>query len=103
MLTSNNHKISNKREGLGYGLFSIFAGIVLTVFILNFFFQIVPTKELQGLPVLIAPIVSLFGTIIGVIGKSKKANFSMVGIIMNCILLVFSLFYWILGTLVWRP
>lgn len=80
---------------------SIFIPTILSIFIINFFFQIVPMEKIQGLPVLIsfyvAPIGLVMATSTYILDRDKL---SLVGIIFNAVLFLFPTVYHFAGTLI---
>lgn len=72
--------------------------------ILNWFFQITPFQKLEGLPLLLTPLISTVGLIFAIIAFIKESNrIIKLGIITNCILFFLPWIYWYLGTLILGP
>ena len=86
------------------GVFSVCIALIVLLLILNWFFKITPFQKLQGMPILVAPFISIFGVILGIIALKKSPNIiSKSGFIGNAFLIVSSLLYWIVGVLVFGP
>lgn len=100
MLVSTTRKTLSKKTP--YGAISIGIASTLFLFVLNFFIQIVDTPKMQGLPVLISPVVSLAGFTFGFIGFNKNKNIvTLLGIICNTILFIFPFAYWFIATILY--
>ncbi|MGO1368838.1 MAG: hypothetical protein ACTHVE_05580 [Senegalia sp. (in: firmicutes)] len=77
---------------------------VMTVFILNWYFQITPYQKYQGLPLMITPITSIIGIILANISLKNSSNkLARWSIVFNAILFFLPFIYWILGTLILGP
>lgn len=72
------------------GIISILIPSVLLLFILNFFWGLVPIDKIQGLPVIMPLILCPIGAIIGFISyKDKRDKVSLIGIVLNVIMFLF--------------
>lgn len=79
---------------------SLSISLINYLLILNWFFSITPFQKLEGMPLLIAPLIGLFGLCLGSISYKKYPNnLAKLSIICNTILLILPFLYWTLGTL----
>lgn len=98
------HGTSVKGNGRIIGILSICLPLVILLLILNWFFGITPYQNLQGLPLLIAPFISLIGFALGYMSFRKSTNnLAKWGMVINVILFVSPFLYWTVGTLVFGP
>ena len=82
------------------GVISLSMSLVVYLLILNWFFRITPYQKLQGMPLLIAPLIGLIGLFLGFISLNKyHNNLAKWWLISNTILLILPFLYWTLGTL----
>lgn len=85
------------------GVMSILTPTVLTIFIINFLFDIVSIK-IQGLPIVIPFILCPIGAALGFTEYYiNRDKISSVGLFFNIILLVFPILYNIIGALIQGP
>ncbi|MHC1683063.1 MAG: hypothetical protein AB6733_08960 [Clostridiaceae bacterium] len=98
------NKTSVKNNGNLFGVISLVIAVIIIIPILNWFFNITPYQRLQGLPLLLAPFVSLIGLVFGVISFKVGSNkYGKWGIISNTILFVLPFLYYFFGTLIFGP
>ena len=95
----------NKKAGNVLGIISLVIALILLLPILNWFFEITSYQKLEGLPLLIAPFISLFGFVFGVLSIKVSPNnkFGKYGSVCNAILFISPFLYWFLGTLIFGP
>lgn len=83
------------------GKISISISIILIFFIVNLFLQIIPMKKIEGLPLVMPLFISPIGILLGLIPLwIHKDNFALFGVIVNTVLWIFPIFYFIIGTIV---
>jgi len=86
---------SAKGNGRAIGILSICLPLVVLLLIFNWFFKITPYQKLQGLPLLIAPFISLIGFGLGYISFRKSPNnLAKWSMVINVILIVSPFLYW---------
>ena len=94
------NKPSLKNEGNLTGVISLSMSLVAYLLILNWFFRITPFQKLEGMPLLIAPLVGLIGIFLGFTSRNKYPNnLAKWSLISNGILIILPFLYWTLGTL----
>lgn len=72
--------------------------------ILNWFFQITPFQKLEGLPLLLTPLISPIGILFAIVALRKSINIIIkLGLVSNIILFFLPWIYWYLGTLIFGP
>lgn len=82
------------------GIISFSMSLVVYLLILNWFFRITPYQKLQGMPLLIAPLIGSIGLYLGYISHNKYPNnLAKWSLISNTILIILPFLYWTLGTL----
>ena len=94
--------ILNKKISNTLGLISFVIPIGTFVMITNWFFQIIPLQRIEGMALMTAPLICFIGCILGVLSIKNTSNtLGKISIILNVILIILSLSYWHLGTLIW--
>lgn len=97
-----NYSIKNVVNVLNIVSFTI--PLIMFILILNWFFEITPYQRLEGMPLMLTPLVCpigiLFGSLSIKITPNKLGKWS---IIFNCMLIALPFLYWTLGTLVFGP
>jgi hypothetical protein len=97
-------KLYLKKIGNLIGVISFCISCIVFLLLLNWLFKITPYKRLQGMPLLIAPIASSIGFILGLISQKRSPNnYARLGLFSNAILFLFPLLYWTIGVLVFGP
>ncbi|WHH59283.1 hypothetical protein [Petroclostridium sp. X23] len=82
------------------GIISMSMPIVLISLILNWFFRITPYQKLEGMPLLLAPLVSAVGFILGLLSlKKRDSRLAKCSLVMNVMLFILPFVYWVMGTL----
>lgn len=82
------------------GVISLSMSLVVYLMILNWFFKMTPYQKLEGIPLLVAPLIGLIGLYFGYISHKKYPNnLAKWGLISNAILIILPFLYWTLGTL----
>ncbi|MGE7186068.1 hypothetical protein ACQKKK_19490 [Peribacillus sp. NPDC006672] len=82
------------------GLISILIPTVLTIFIINFLFDIVSLK-IQGLPIIMPFVLCPIGAVLGFVGyRMNRDKIALVGIIFNIVLFIFPILYNVIATLI---
>ncbi len=72
--------------------------------ILNWFLEITPYQKLEGMPLMLTPLICPIGILFGVLSiKTMPNKLGKWSIIFNGILIALPFLYWILGTLVFEP
>ena len=100
-MSTNNWMALKQSKNTIWGIISLATALVLSILVLNFFLQIIKTPKLQGMPLLISPLMSLIGIILGFIGFRRNKNLlSLVGIIFNFLLFIFPFVFWYIGYIV---
>ncbi|HEX9063308.1 MAG TPA: hypothetical protein VF941_24310 [Clostridia bacterium] len=80
---------------------SVFIPVLTFLLILNWFYKVTPFQYLQGFPMLAAPVFGGIGLALGFFSlKLAPSKIGKIGITSNIILIVLSLLYWPLGTLI---
>ena len=80
---------------------SVFIPVLAFLLILNWLFKVTPFQYLQGFPMLAAPVLGGIGLALGFFSLKLAPNkVGKIGITANLILIVLSLLYWPLGTLI---
>lgn len=98
------HVTSTKGNYRVIRILSISLPLIVLLLIFNWFFKITPYQDLQGLPLLIAPFVSLLGAGLGYISfKRSPSNLVKWSITINVLLFISTVLYWTVGTLVFGP
>lgn len=93
-----------KKHAKIIGIISFIIPLIMTLLILNWYFQITPYQKYQGLPLMLTPITSIIGIILANISFKKYPNkLTKWSIIFNVILFFLPFIYWILGTIIWGP
>lgn len=99
-----DNKLKLKNTGNILGIISLTIALVIFLPILNWFFKITPYQSLQGLPLLVAPFLSLIGFVFGIISIKISSNkFGKCGIVSNVVLFLLPSLYWYLGTFIFGP
>ena len=97
-------KSSIENTGITLGVISFIIPLVVFMFILNWFFKITPYQKLQGMPLMLTPLICPIGILFGVLSTKTTPNkFAKYSIIFNAILISLPFLYWTLGTLVFGP
>lgn len=97
-------KSSIENTGNKLSVISFIIPLVIFMFILNWFFKITPYQKLQGIPLMLTPLICPIGILFGVLSiKTKPNKFAKYSIIFNAILIALPFLYWTLGTLVLGP
>lgn len=93
-------KPSLKNKANLTGVISLSMSLVVYLLILNWFFKMTPYQKLEGMPLLVAPLIGLIGLYFGYISHNKYPN-NLVkwSLISNAILIILPFLYWTLGTL----
>ncbi|MBU3143822.1 hypothetical protein [Clostridium sp. CF012] len=98
------NKYSIKNIGNILSVISFTIPLINFIFILNWFFKITPYQKLEGMPLMLTPIICPIGLVFGVLSmviiRNKLAKWS---IIFNAILIALPFLYWTLGTLLLGP
>lgn len=85
-------------------IISFIIPIIIFILILNWFFGITPYQKLEGMPLMITPLICPIGILFGVLSikitPNKLAKWS---IIFNGILMILPFLYWTLGTIFLGP
>lgn len=82
------------------GIISISIPAIIFMFILNWFFKITPYQELQGLPLMITPLICPIAIVLAIISRIILANkFWKISVISNIFLFLLPFLYWYLGTI----
>lgn len=85
------------------GFLSVLIPSVLTVFIINFLFEIVPLK-IQGLPIVLPFIVCPVGAILGFFSYTINRNkLALFGLIFNIVLFIFPVLFNVIATVIGGP
>lgn len=85
------------------GFISALIPTVLSVFIINFLFDIVPLK-IQGLPIVLPFALCPIGAIVGFFGYTQNRNkLALFGLIFNGILFIFPVIFNIIATVIGGP
>ncbi|WP_243153387.1 hypothetical protein [Senegalia massiliensis] len=93
-----------KNHGNIISIISFIIPLIMTLFILNWYFKITPYQRYQGLPLMLTPIASIIGIILANISfKRHSNNLAKLSIIFNTLLFFLPFAYWILGTIIWGP
>ena len=72
--------------------------------IINWFFEITSYQKLEGMPLMLTPLICPIGILFGVLAiKTTPNKLNKWIIIFNCILIALPFLYWTLGTLVLEP
>lgn len=86
------------------GTISLSISILIYLLIFNWFFQITPYQELQGMPLMISPLIGLVGLCLGIISyKKHHDSITKISLVINAILIPLPFLYWYFGTLFWGP
>lgn len=98
-------QISSRKNKVNLlGIISLSTSLITYLLILNWFFSITPYQKLEGMPLMIAPIIGLLGLCLGIISYKKfPDNLTKISLASNTILLVLPFLYWTLGTLFFGP
>lgn len=84
-------------------IFSIISFVIpslMFILILNWFFGITPYQRLEGLPLMLTPLICPFGILFGVLSIKYPPNtLGKWSIIFNGILILLPFLYWTLGTI----
>lgn len=98
----NKSSIKNTRNILGIISFTI--PLIVFIFILNWFFKITTYQKLEGMPLMVAPVICLIGLLFGFLSiKITPTKLGKWSIIFNAILITLPFLYWTLGTLIFGP
>ncbi len=91
--------VKNTRNTLGIISFTI--PLISFMFILNWFFKITPYQKLEGMPLMLTPLICPIGILFGILSiKTRPNKLAKWSIIFNAILISLPFLYWTLGTLV---
>ena len=97
-------KSSIKNTGTILSIISFIIPLIVFIFMLNWFFGITQYQKLQGIPLMISPLVCPIGILCGFVSMKIKPNkLGKWSIIFNAILITLPFLYWVLGTLVFGP
>ncbi|MFD0736611.1 hypothetical protein, partial [Planotetraspora mira] len=100
----HSNKSNFYKAKLILGKVSLGLSIILTLLILNLFFNIVNLDKIEGLPLVLPLFVSPIGIILGLISfYNSKDKVSLIGIITNLLLLLFPFAYFFIITLTIGP
>ena len=78
--------------------------LITFMLILNWFFKITPYQRLEGMPLMLAPLICPIGILFGFLSiKTTPNKLGKWSIVFNFILIVLLFLYWTLGTLVFGP
>lgn len=92
-------KPSLKNKANLTGVISLSMSLVVYLLILNWFFKMIPYQKLEGMPLLVAPLIGLIGLYFGYISHKKYPNnLAKWSLISNAILIILPFLYWTLGT-----
>lgn len=96
-------KIVNKSTKF-LNMISIILPVMMILLILNWLFSITPFQSLQGLPLVIAPLLSIILIVLGFFTfKNNRSIILKLGIGINLLIIIFSFLYHFLGTLIFGP
>ncbi len=97
-----NYLIKNAAKVLSIISFTI--PLIMFILILNWFFGITPYQRLEGLPLMLTPLVCPIGILFGALSIKITSNkLGKWSILFNCILITLPFLYWTLGTLFLGP
>lgn len=102
-MTTDKNRIFHKKQQSISGISSIGIAILLILVLVNFFSQIFPFKNMgvsYFFPVVAGPVGIIFGSISYFKFHDK---ISILGIVLNSILTVFPLGFWVIATFIWGP
>jgi hypothetical protein len=86
------------------GIKSFTIPLIIFMFILNWFYKITPYQKLQGMPLMLTPLVCPIGILFGVLSiKTIPNKLGKWSIIFNSVLISLPFLYWTLGTLILGP
>lgn len=86
------------------GIISLCISLLIYLLILNWFFQITPYQKLEGMPLMISPLIGLAGLCLGVMSYKKHHDcIAKISLVMNTILIPLPFLYWYFVTLFWGP
>jgi len=94
--------IKSSRNTLGIISFAI--ALIIFILILNWFFEITQYQKLEGMPLMLAPLICTIGILFGILSMKARPNkLRKLSIIFNGILITLSFLYLTLGTLILGP
>jgi len=94
--------IKSSRNTLGIISFTI--ALIIFILILNWFFEITQYQKLEGMPLMLAPLICPIGILFGILSMKTTPNkLGKLSIIFNGILITLPFLYWTLGTLIFGP
>ncbi|MBZ9687418.1 hypothetical protein G9F72_013890 [Clostridium estertheticum] len=97
-------EFSIKNTGNILGIISFTIPLINFMFILNWFLKITSYQKLEGMPLMLTPLICPIGILFGVLSiKTMPNNLAKWSIIFNAILISLPFLYWTLGTLVFGP
>lgn len=86
------------------GIISFAIPLIVFIFILNWFFKITAYQRLEGMPLMVAPLICLIGLLLSLLSiKITPTKLGKWSIIFNLILIILPFLYWTLGTLIFGP
>ena len=98
------NKSSTKNTGNMLSIISFIIPLIILILILNWFFGITQYQKLEGMPLMLAPLVCPMGILLGFLSiKTKPSKLAKWSIIFNAILISLPFLYWTLGTLIFGP
>ena len=75
--------------------------LLIFILILNWLFKITPYQRIEGMPLMLTPLICPIGILFGVLSiKITPNKLAKLSIIFNGILMALPFLYWIFGTLV---
>ena len=97
-------KSSVENTGNILAIISFSIPLINLLFILNWFLKITSYQKLEGIPLMLTPLICLIGIIFGVLSiKTIPNKLAKWSIIFNIILIALPFLYWTLVTLVFGP
>lgn len=98
-MTNNNVELKKQNKSSILGGLSIAVAAVLAALVINFFTDIIPLKELEGLPLFMPIPLAPIGAVLGFVGyRAFRDKLSLWGIISNIILFLVPVLYLNIGT-----
>lgn len=98
------YKCSIKNTVNIFSIISFIIPLLIFILILNWFFGITPYQRLEGMPLMLTPLICPIGILFGVLSIKISANkLGKWSIIFNGILILLPFLYWTLGTIFLGP
>lgn len=87
-----------------FSIISFIIPLIIFILILNWFFEITPYQKLEGIPLMLTPLICPIGILFGVLSiKITPNKLGKWSIIFNAILILLPFLYWTLGTIFLGP